>query len=125
MEMSERASRLGPQEHGTCQGCSLFTEASVLASGFTVSPTTDNVSFEWQETWYPLSQYCGASPSCNWVWWASSVSGVGRLSHVIRLKCLEGCTSSPQEARFPQLGPKPSCEDSGFSIWPHCSHPHC
>lgn len=36
------------------------------------------------------SQHSGASPSCSWVQWAISKSGVGRLSHAIRLKCLEG-----------------------------------
>lgn len=123
--MSERASPdSGPRNMALVRVAPCLQRALyVLASGFTVSPSTDNVSFEWQETWYPFSRYSGASSSCTWVQWASSVSGVGRLSHIIRLKCLEECTSSPWEARSPQLvAPKPIPEGTGFSIWPQRSH---
>lgn len=123
--MSKRASTDSGPRSMALVGVALCLHRAlyVLASGFTVSPTTDNVSFEWQETWCPLSQYSGASPSCSWVQWASSVSGIGRLSHVIRLKCLERCTSSPQEACSPWVDPKPGPESTGFSLWPQCSHP--
>lgn len=124
--MSERASTgLGPRSMALVRVAPCLQRALyVLASGLTVSSSTDNLSFEWQETWYPLSRYSGASPSCSLVQWASSVSGVGKLSHIIRLKCLEGCTSSPWEACSPQLvDPTPIPKGTGFSVWPQCSHP--
>lgn len=56
--MSERASTdSGPRSMAPVKVAPCLQRIPfVLARGFTVSPSTDNVSFEWQETWCPLSQ---------------------------------------------------------------------